>query len=48
MGHELPRPLWDDIVGRISENAQIIARRRPNGEFVPTEELAGREGAKPN
>jgi pimeloyl-ACP methyl ester carboxylesterase len=28
MGHELPRPLWDDIVGRISENAQIIARRR--------------------
>ena len=28
MGHELPRPLWDDIVGQISENAQIVARRR--------------------
>ena len=28
MGHELPRPLWDEIVGQISENAQIVARRR--------------------
>jgi pimeloyl-ACP methyl ester carboxylesterase len=27
MGHELPRPLWNQIVGQISENARRVIRR---------------------